>query len=179
MSEQGGLGKRRPFAVARAAMLAAACGVLAGCIVESTDMTTESDADTDRPAPSSPAPPPSTVFVRLVNNTDVALDPQLYVSSEAVTAEELLDDSLKHTAFGFGTLGFLEPRGAVEVQLPCAELAVFGTAGGSFGVDLNAPEGAGQARVVRFGESILCGERVTFLFNRTEGGFATALDLEQ
>jgi len=114
-----------------------------------------------------------TITVRIVNTTNTTLDPEIHVSAAAVSSEELFQPERKYTRFGVGTLGLLGPASSDDFTLSCAEVRVIGTAGGRFGDDLNNPEGSGRRVVLTQDLNIFCGDRVTFTFSRTPGGFTT------
>lgn len=121
-----------------------------------------------------PPPPPASVTLRLINASDVTLDPEVYVSADAADAAALLVAGNKFTAFGIGTIGILAAGGSADVMLVCDEVTILGTTGGRFGENLNAPDGAGQQIVLRLGESVFCGDTVTITYSRTEPGFQTS-----
>jgi hypothetical protein len=114
-----------------------------------------------------------TIRIRIVNTTNTTLDPEIFVSATAVSSDELFQLNRKFTRFGVGTLGLIGPRSSDDFTLSCAEVRVIGTAGGRFGDDLNNPEGSGRRVVLTQDLNIFCGDRVTFTFSRTPGGFTT------
>lgn len=118
-----------------------------------------------------------TITIRIVNTTNTTLDPEIFVSATAVSSEELFQPERKYTRFGVGTLGLIGPGGSDEFRLNCPEARVIGTRGGKFGDDLNNPEGSGRRIVLTQELNIVCGDRVTFTFSRTAGGFTTRFDV--
>jgi len=118
------------------------------------------------------------IVVRVVNRTNVTLDPQIYVSAEPVTADELFASENKYTTFGVGTLGLLGGGGSDRFPLSCEQARVIGTQGGLFGDDLNNPDGSGRRIVLTQDYSVFCGGSVTFIYEREGDGFTTTYDVE-
>jgi hypothetical protein len=123
--------------------------------------------------------PVESIHVVVVNETDTALDPELYVSAEAASVDELFEDSNKYTSLGVGSVGVLNPGGSDEIELVCSEARVIGTAGGVFGDDLSEPDGRGRRLVLTRDLNIFCGDTLTLRYQRTEDGFTTVYDVEQ
>ncbi len=123
---------------------------------------------------------PTTIDVILINDTNLTLDPQIYVTDEAVTdLENLFTRSNKHTRYGIGTIGLLGGRDDASFSLSCEEARVLGTLGGAFGDDLDNPEGTGQQRVVSQDVNFECGETITLRFSQSGGGFRTTVTISQ
>lgn len=118
------------------------------------------------------------ITIRLVNRANVTLDPQLYISSTPTSVDSLFSSSRKFTAFGVGTLGLLAPDSSDSFSLGCDELRVVGTRGGSFGDDLNNPEGQGRQLVLTQDLNIFCGSVLTLTYRRSGDGFETTFDIE-
>lgn len=116
--------------------------------------------------------------IRIINATNVTLDPQLFLSAEAVTTDGLFQDANKYTSFGVGTLGLIADSDSVQFEIDCDTARVLGTLGGSFGNDLNAPDGQGRQLVLTQDLNVFCGDRVTFTFLRSGGGFSTNFDID-
>jgi hypothetical protein len=118
------------------------------------------------------------ITVRIINASNVTLDPEIYISAEPVTIEQLFQPGNKYTAFGVGTLGLLGAADADQFTIECANARVIGTSGGSFGDNLNDPEGTGRQIVLTQDLSIFCEGRVTFTYSRSGGGFTTTYDVD-
>jgi hypothetical protein len=118
------------------------------------------------------------ITVRIINASNVTLDPEIYISAEPVTVEQLFQPGNKYTAFGVGTLGLLGSAGTDQFTIECANARVIGTSGGKFGDNLNEPEGTGRQIVLTQDLSIFCEGRVTFTYSRSGGGFTTTFDVD-
>lgn len=118
------------------------------------------------------------ITVRIVNDSDVTLDPEIFVSADPVTVDELIQAANKYTAYGVGTLGILGPRSADEFALTCSQARVIATAGGKFGDNLNAPDGFGRRIVLTQDLSIFCEGGVTFTFTARDGEYDTTFDVD-
>lgn len=168
---------RTPFtrraAVAVAASLLAAAN-LGGCVIE-----------IDPPPPSGGGGgggggTPTTIRVVLINDTSLTLDPQIYVTENAVTdLDHLFTRSNKYTRYGIGTIGLLGGRDSDSFTLACDDTRVLGTLGGAFGDDLDNPEGTGQQRVVSQDVNFECGETITLRFSQSGAQFRTTVTISQ
>ncbi|GMU80231.1 MAG: hypothetical protein IT450_12410 [Phycisphaerales bacterium] len=118
-------------------------------------------------------PGATTIRVRVINSTNVTLDPEVYASATAVNADGLFVDGNKYTAFGVGTLGLLGPQTSDTFEIDCANARVIGTKGGKFGDNLNQPDGVGQQVVLTQDLSIFCGGTLTLTYSRSGSGFRT------
>lgn len=119
--------------------------------------------------------PPEVLTVRILNATNVGLDPEIYTSAEPVSAEELFSLGVKYTDFGFLNLGFLDRGDSAEFDIACSDALVLGTLGGSFGEDpVNNPEGNGTQIVLSQDVNIFCGGTVVFTYSRAANGFRTS-----
>jgi len=118
------------------------------------------------------------ITIRLVNATNVTLDPQVFFSSEAVSTDGLFQAGNKFTAFGVGTLGLIADSDSVSFEIDCTAARVLGTLGGSFGNNLNAPDGQGRQLVLTQELNVFCGDRVTFTYLRSGDGFTTNFDVD-
>ncbi len=126
---------------------------------------------------------PDVVTIRIVNRTDHTLDPQIYISSEPVGLEDLFAGSRKYTDYGVGRQGLIAANTSDDFELDCALVRLIGTRGGSFGGgddnnDLNNPAGSGTQRVLTQELVFDCGERITFTYQQTAGGFRTDTDVD-
>ncbi len=118
-----------------------------------------------------------TLRIVLVNESGVTLDPQLFLSASPVSTEELFADGNKFTRFGVGTLGLLGADSSDEFEVSCADARVIGTRGGTFGNDLNNPDGAGRQIVLTQDLSVFCGGTVVFTFSASGDTFSTTFDV--
>jgi len=120
----------------------------------------------------------TTITIRIINATNVTLDPEIYVSAEPVNLEDLFRTGNKYTAFGVGTLGLLGGGDTDQFTVQCANARVIGTKGGKFGDDLNNPDGTGRQIVLTQDLSVFCGGRVTLTYSRSGDGFNTTYDVD-
>ena len=109
--------------------------------------------------------PPSAITVKIVNATDKALDPQIYVGPSAAGVQALFTDANKKRDFGFGGLGYVEPSSEASFSIPCGQQVLIGTQGGAFGDNLNTPLGRGQQLVLEEDVSVRCTYVLTFTFS--------------
>lgn len=149
-------------------VLATLLGLVAGCVV-----TVEPDPDDGDGGPNE-----GEILVRLVNATNVTLDPEIYFTDQAVSADQLFDASNKFTAFGVGTLGLLGDFDQAQFSVACSDARLIGTSGGLFGNNLNAPDGSGRAIVLTQELNIFCGGTLTLTYSRAGDGFTTTFDVE-
>jgi hypothetical protein len=113
-------------------------------------------------------PPPSTaITVRIINNTDRPLNPQVFVGPVAGGADHLFDNANHQTRFGVGNTGYLTAGDEGTFTITCGDPVYIGTKGGVFGDDLTDPVGRGQQIVLQEDVNVRCGEIVTFMFNNT------------
>lgn len=121
---------------------------------------------------------PTTITVRLFNATNIGLDPQIFISADALSAEALFASATnKFTSFGDFGLGLLGAGDVAGFDLDCAAVRVLGTPGGSFGNDLQSPEGSGIQRVLSQDAQFNCGDTITFTYSRSGSGFATSFGI--
>lgn len=145
----------------------------AGCII-----TIEPDAGSGGGGSDTGDGGAQTITIRVVNATSTGLDPQIYISSEPVTADELFVDGNKFTSFGFLKLGALDGFSSDEFEVNCADARLLGTRGGAFGDDpLNNPDGNGTQIVLSQDVSVFCGGTVVFTYSRSGDGFATSFQV--
>lgn len=122
---------------------------------------------------------PTTIKIRLINASGVALDPQLYLSATAVGTDELFVDGNKYTHFGFLNLGYLDSGDTESLDIECSAARIIATKGGSFGDDPANPIGSGQQRVLTQDLNVVCGDTVTFTFSRTGAQYSTTVSVSQ
>lgn len=113
-----------------------------------------------------PPATPTTITVRIVNNTTKALDPQIYIAAADVGADNLFQAQYKRTNFGVGNLGTLLPGTSATFSVQCGQLGLVGTQGGIFGDDLNNPLDQGDKIVLQENVSVQCGYQIEFRFDQ-------------
>jgi hypothetical protein len=138
---------------------------LAGCVV-----TVSNDGGGNG---SGQPPAPTTITVNIVNDTNVALDPQVFIAANNVSATDAFAPVNQFTDFGVGSLGILDANDSATLTVDCDAAAIIATQGGIFGNDLNHSDGQGQQIVLRQNESVFCGSTVTFTYTRAGSGFTT------
>lgn len=117
------------------------------------------------------------ITVRVINASDVTLDPQIYSSAENVGVDALFADANKLTAYGVGTLGILGPNSEDSFAVTCANARTLGTRGGSFGDNLNAPVGMGRQILLTQDLSVFCGGEVILTYSGSGTSFTTTFDV--
>jgi hypothetical protein len=125
----------------------------------------------------------NTITIRIVNATNHTLDPEIYISAQPVSVDQLFAASNKYTTFGVGLLGLLAGSDTDSFTIECSEARVIGTKGGQFGGgadgnDLNDPAGSGLQRVLAQDLIFYCGDRITFTYRKSGGEFITTFDVE-
>ena len=113
------------------------------------------------------------ITIRVINATNVTLDPEIYVSAEPVSVEQLFQSANKFTAYGVGTTGILADFDSDTFALDCSQVRVIGTRGGRFGDDLSNPEATGQQVVLTQDLNVFCDGSVTFTYTRSAGEYTT------
>jgi hypothetical protein len=107
------------------------------------------------------------IKIRVNNNTGSTLDPEIYISDQAIVdAAELFIAERKYTTFGVGNRGLLGNYDDDEFTLDCTAVRVLGSKGGLFGDDLENPDGVGQQRILALDAGFSCGDTITFTFSR-------------
>lgn len=150
-----------------AALLACWLTVSGGCPQSSDDNGGSGEPNT-----------PTTIRVRIVNQSGVTLDPEFYASGAAVGLDELFQPGNKFTRFGVGTLGILGRLSSDEFVIDCSAARVIGTRGGRFGDDLNDPIGTGRQIVLTQELNVFCGGRLTLTYSRSGDTFTTTFDVQ-
>lgn len=139
---------------------------LAGCVIQVPTGPSGTDG-TGQQAP------PTSIVVRIVNDTDRPLDPQIYVGPPGGAAGDLFVVANKRTDFGVGKLGTLLAKSETSLVLECGKVGYFGTAGGIFGDDLNNPAGGGRPITLQEGANVWCGGEVTIWFENNANTLIT------
>lgn len=150
----------------RCVLFAAAALLPAGCVIE-----------IDPPPGGGNGGPGPTVTIRIVNESDTGLDPQIFFSATAGTRDELFNPANKFTNFGVLGSGLLDRFSSDSFTVECSQARLIGTLGGSFGGNINNPEGTGTERLVAQDSFFLCGETITFIYRRSGAGFTTSVAL--
>lgn len=122
----------------------------------------------------------NSITVRVINTTSVTLDPEIYLTGDAITdPTQLFSAERKFTSFGVGGRGLLADFDSDSFTLACGSVRVIGTRGGSFGDDLNNPDGAGQQRILAQDAGFVCGDVITLTFSRSSGEFTTSVTVSR
>jgi hypothetical protein len=136
-------------------------GVLAAMLMGGCTITVVPGGDGNTPPPT-----PTTITIRIYNNTTKPLDPQIYTGGDPnAGAAGLFVAANRRVGFGVGSLGIMEPRTSAAFTVECGQLRLCGTGGGAFGDDLLAPDGTGRQVMLEENVSVLCGDTLTFTFS--------------
>lgn len=119
------------------------------------------------------------ITVRVINTSNVTLDPEIYVSAEPVSIEELFQRANKFRRYGVGTQGILADHDSDTFALACSDVRIIGTKGGTFGDDLDNPDGTGQQIILTQEYSVFCGGTVTFTYSGSGGEFTTEYNVQR
>ena len=146
----------------------------AGCTI--TVDPTDFDIDDDGGAA-------DVITIRIVNTTGHTLDPQIYISTQPVSVDDLFHSSRKYTDYGVGRQGLIAANTSDDFDIDCAQARVIGTLGGSFGGgeddnDLNDPAGSGTRWVLTQDLVFYCEARITFTYREAAGQFTTSFDVD-
>lgn len=161
---------RRSFLLRAVVLVGLAALLVGGCTitVDPVDMGTNGDGEGGAA---------DEITIRIVNNSNTGLDPEIYLASGPVTRDQLFVASRKYTDFGVLGLGVIAAHDSDSFTVPCSEARVVGTKGGSFGDKLTEPEGHGTERILSQDVQFFCGEQITVFYGRAGDGFATAIDV--
>lgn len=98
-------------------------------------------------------PQPTTLTVYLINETNLELDPHLYVSQYVLSAEQLFVDSNIYANFDGATV--IDPNTTVELTLNCSETKTIGSDQAAFGKwsDLQNAGRSINSPVIAFGDA--------------------------
>lgn len=123
------------------------------------------------------------ITIRIVNTTGHTLDPQIYISAQPVSVDDLFRNSRKYTDYGVGRQGLIAANTSDDFDIDCAQARVIGTLGGSFGGgeddnDLNDPAGSGTQWVLTQDLVFYCDARITFTYREAAGQFTTSFDVD-
>lgn len=135
---------------------------LAGCVVEVTPDPNDNNNGSGQ-----------VITVRVINTSNVTLDPQIYISGTPVSSDELFADANKFTRFGVGTLGLIGGADSDTFTVDCSSARLIGTKGGAFGDDLTNPQGFGQQIVLTQELSIFCEGTLTLTFGGAGSTFTS------
>jgi len=116
-------------------------------------------------------PEPATeLTITLINDTDLELDPMLFVSDRQVGEDELFD-GFTYAYRAFGDKGLLDPRQQVQFTLPCDQAATIGSHQAGFS-DLDTFTGGTSvdSPLLHLDADFACGQTVTFRFSRHASG---------
>ncbi|MCK4660554.1 MAG: hypothetical protein KAV82_13620 [Phycisphaerae bacterium] len=119
------------------------------------------------------------VRIEFRNFSTSAVDTQFYASNEAfdlLPQDLLIPQNLIQTGIGVGGTGILGPLAADEIELPCSELLVVGTAGGKFlDADLGTDLGSGPVRFMQAEYQFDCGATLILEYRQTIDGYTVNL----
>jgi len=123
------------------------------------------------------------ITIRIVNTTGHTLDPQIYISAQPVSVDDLFRNRRKYTDYGVGRQGLIAANTSDDFEIDCAQARVIGTLGGIFGGgeddnDLNDPAGSGTQWVLTQDLVFYCGARITFTYRAAAGQFTTSFDVD-
>ncbi|MCG3126824.1 MAG: hypothetical protein CHACPFDD_01679 [Phycisphaerae bacterium] len=122
----------------------------------------------------------NSITIRLINTTSVTLDPEIYLTTDAITdPDQLFTADRKYTSFGVGGRGLLADFDSDSFTLACTAVRVIGTRGGLFGDDLNNPDGAGQQRILAQDAGFVCGDVITLTYSRSGGEYTTSISVSR
>jgi hypothetical protein len=121
---------------------------------------------------------PTSIFITLVNDTKVALDPQLYIGPVSEGMSRLYAGSNQRTDFGLGLRGIIEPGKSDTIATACDPAVFIATLGGLSGADLSNPTGQGTPIVLEQGQNVRCGDHVTFTFSMVGDALQTSYTVE-
>jgi hypothetical protein len=121
---------------------------------------------------------PTSILIKLVNLTDTALDPQIFVGAVADGLSRLYRASNRRTDLGLGGRGLVESGKDATLTVACDPPVFIATQGGAYGDNLDAPLGQGQPIVLEQDQNVYCGQKVTFTFSATRGGLNTTYSVE-
>ncbi len=125
-----------------------------------------------------PPAAPTTIAIRIVNDTPYALEPQVFVGAIANGLSQLYRSTNQRSDFGLGARGLVEPGKQVTISTACDPPVYIATQGGIFGEDLNFPRGQGQPIVLEQNRNVYCGDLVTFTFSATGNTLRTSHAVE-
>jgi hypothetical protein len=119
--------------------------------------------------------------IRLINDTDWAVDVQLYAARTTGDPDAVLfeADNKITAGIGFAGQGFIPAHDADEVVLEADAVAMLGTLGGEF-LDEETGEsvGAGHRRILTRSLQYLGGDTITFIFHGDTDDFGTSVVLD-
>ena len=116
------------------------------------------------------------VTIRVVNNTSVDLDPQIFIAASVLPRNELFQQKYKYTDYGVFDEGLLGPYGSETFTLDCADARAVGTLGGKF--NENGTVEKGDREYILTQENVyFCGDVITFTYSRTSDGYTVNYDL--
>lgn len=121
---------------------------------------------------------PTSILIKMVNLTDTALDPQIYVGAVSDGLSRLYRASNHRTDFGLGGRGLVESGTDATLSLACDPVVFIATQGGAYGDNLDAPLGQGQPIVLEQNQNVYCGQKVTFTFSVSGGALTTTYVVE-
>lgn len=158
---------RRPPVTAGTLLITLLAVTVGGCVVRVTN------PGGTTPDPNEPTA--GTILVRIVNNTDQPLDPQIFVGLVADGVDALFDEANARTDLGVGNAGIILANSEDAISVDCTEPVYVATQGGIFGDDLSAPIGTGRETTLEQGRTLQCGDLLVFTFSRQGDALITSV----
>ncbi len=155
--------RTRWFAVALMA------GSLTGCVVT----VTPNDGGGGGGGGGGGTPEPTTVRVRVVNETDFGVEGQVYFSGAATNSDELFVRSNLYTGYGLFGRGLIDRQSSDEFEVDCEDARLLGTYAGRFVDSDGDTVGEGTQRVFTLDVGFNCGETITLIYRESGGDFET------
>ncbi len=163
-----------------------AAGLLAGVLVmaagcEVTLSPNDNTNGNDNSGPEQPVPEAS-IVLRLANLTDVAVETEIYLSTNGLDVDSnslFVPEHRVTEGVGLAATGVLAPDSTDVVDLACGEGVVVGTAGGLFrDVETGEVLGRGTPRILQEGLVFDCGATITLVYREEDGTFSVNVALE-
>jgi hypothetical protein len=148
-----------------------------GCTVSTHD-NQNGNANNHEPPPDD-QPGLNSVRIQFRNLGTNAVDTQFYAADgpfDQLPDDLIVPENLIQAGIGVGGTGILAPFSSDEIELPCSDQLVVGTAGGEFmDADLGNPLGNGPVRFMQAGFQFDCGATLVLEYSQTLGGFTVNL----
>lgn len=145
-----------------------------GCTVEV--IPADPGSSSGSPGGSPPAPP-TTITVRIVNQTAKPLDPEIYAGPVSAGLNALFDPANQQTAFGVGGVGVMLGLSEASFPVPCTDPVLIATKGGAYGDNLADPIARGRQIVLEQGLNMECGDLIVFTFRASGEALITSVSV--
>jgi hypothetical protein len=117
------------------------------------------------------------IVVRFFNASDADVDTEFYATNEPLEdpATDLFSaENRVQVGIGAFGSGVVQSGDNDQIDFPCTENTVVGTAGGRYrDPDLGTLLGTGQARVIEVGLNFDCGNTIIFTYTGDNGDYST------